>query len=61
MRLWDPTKKADPTPREQANWDRLSAAEIERQRKLRKEQAEGRRGSDQSAKDRVLNQFRSPY
>lgn len=61
MRLYDPLKKAEPTPREQANWDRLASAEIERQRKLRKDQSEGRSSADQANKQRVLNQFRSPY
>ncbi|HVL52104.1 MAG TPA: hypothetical protein VM754_11445 [Actinomycetota bacterium] len=61
MRLYDRMKKADPTPKEQANWDRLAAAEVERQRKLRKEEAEGRRVKDTAAKNRVLEQFRGRY
>ena len=56
--LYDRTKKADPTPREQANWDRLAIAEIERQRKIRRDEAEGRRGGDMAAKQRMLDLFR---
>jgi hypothetical protein len=56
--LYDRTKKADPTPREQANWNRLAAAERERQRKLREAEAQNRRGGDQIDKQRFLDQFR---
>lgn len=59
MGLYDRTKKADPTPREQANWERLAEAERERQRKLREAEAQGRKGSDQVAKQRFLEQFRN--
>lgn len=60
MPLYDRSKKREPTPKEQANWDRLAAIELERQRKLRKEQASGHRGADEAAKRRFLDQFRSP-
>lgn len=56
--LYDRTKKADPTPREQANWERLAAAERERQRLKREEEAKSRKGADQAAKQRMLEQFR---
>lgn len=58
MGLYDRTKIADPTPREQANWDRLAAAERERQRKLREAEAKNRKGGDQVDKQRFLDQFR---
>lgn len=58
MGLYDRTKKADPTPREQANWDRLAEAERERQRKLREAEAKNRKGGDQVDKQRFLDQFR---
>lgn len=58
MRLYDKDKRAEPTPREQARWNELAAAEIERQRKRRKEEAEGRRGADAAAKQRTMQQFR---
>ncbi len=58
MGLYDRTKKAEPTPREQANWERLAAAERERQRKLREAEIQGRKGADQAAKQRFLDQFR---
>lgn len=58
MRLYDRMKKADPTPKEQAHWEELAAAECERQRKLRKEQAEGRR-TDTATQQRMRQQFRS--
>jgi hypothetical protein len=57
--LYDRTKKADPTPREQANWDKLAAAERERQRKLREAESQGRKGTDQASKQRLLDQFRT--
>jgi hypothetical protein len=56
--LYDRTKKADPTPREQANWDRLAAAERERQRKKREEKEKSRKISDLASKNRTLDQFR---
>jgi hypothetical protein len=56
--LYDRTKKADPTPREQANWDKLAAAERERQRKKREEDEKSRKGADLAAKQRMLDQFR---
>lgn len=59
MGLYDRTKKADPTPREKANWERLAAAERERQRKLREAEANGRKAADLAAKQRLLDQFRN--
>ncbi|CAN5737992.1 hypothetical protein BH23ACT12_BH23ACT12_20450 [soil metagenome] len=59
MGLYDRTKKADPTPKEQANWERLATAERERQRKQREAKAQGRKGADQAAKQRFLDQFRN--
>lgn len=60
MAFYDRSKKRGPTPKEQANWDRLAAIEVERKRKLREEQASGRRGADEAAKRRFMDQFRSP-
>ena len=45
--IYDRTKKAEPTAKEQARWNELAEAEYERQRKLRKERADTRRGGDQ--------------
>lgn len=58
MGLYDRSKKADPTPREQANWEKLAAAERERQRKKREEEAKSRKAADLAAKQRMLDQFR---
>jgi hypothetical protein len=46
--IYDRTKKAEPTAKEQARWNELAEAEYERQRKLRKERADTRRAGDQS-------------
>ena len=59
MPLYDRSKRRDPTPKEQANWDRLFSAEKEKQRKERQKKA-GRFGND-AAKRNFLDKFRSPY
>ena len=56
MPLWDRTKRRDPTPKEQANWDRLFTAEKERQRKER----EKMRYSNQAAQRSMLERFKNP-
>ena len=59
MPIYDRSKHRDPTPKEQANWDRLFSAEKERQRKAR-QQKPGRFGND-AAKRSFLDKFRSPF
>jgi hypothetical protein len=54
--LYDRTKRRDPTPKEQANWDRLFAVEKENRRKER----EKMRFSNASAQRSMLDRFRSP-
>lgn len=58
MTLYDRTKKAEPTAKEKAHWDELAAAEVERIRKVRKEQADGRRSAEDTSKLRSLDEFR---
>lgn len=58
MTLYDRSKKAEPTAKEKAHWEELAAAEHERMRKVRKEQADGRRNVDDPSKLRSLDQFR---
>ena len=55
MPLYDRSKRRDPTPKEQANWDRLFAAEKEKQRKQR----EKTRYSNDAAARSLLDRFRS--
>ena len=57
MGFYDRFKRRDPTPKEQANWDRLFAAEKEKQRKER----EKTRYSHDAAKRSMLDRFRSPF
>jgi hypothetical protein len=58
LALYDRTKKAEPTAKEKAHWEELAAAEVERMRKIRKEQADGRRSAEDTSKLRSLDQFR---
>lgn len=58
MPLYDRSKQKGPTAKEQANWERLAEAELERQRKLRKQEAEGRRVGDHTRRQSILDQFR---
>ena len=55
MPLYDRNKRRDPTPKEQANWDRLFAAEKEKQRQAR----EKMRYSNDAAKRSMLERFRT--
>ena len=59
MPIYDRSKRRDPTPKEQANWDRLFSAEKERQKKAR-QQKPGRFGND-AEKRTFLDRFRSPF
>jgi hypothetical protein len=59
MPLYERSKGRDPTPKEQANWDRLFSAEKESQRKKR-QQRPGRFGND-AEKRSFLDRFRSPF
>ncbi len=53
--LYDRTKRRDPTPKEQSNWDRLFAAEKEKQRKER----EKMRFTNAQAQRSMLDRFRA--
>ncbi|MGQ0678641.1 MAG: hypothetical protein ACT4OM_03110 [Actinomycetota bacterium] len=56
MRLWDPKKLRDPTPKEQANWEVLFNAEKQKQKQKRQE--EDRKFNREQAERRRLEQFR---
>ena len=53
--IYDRKKRRDPTPKEQANWERLFAAEKEKRRKDR----EKMRFADSSAQRSMLERFRA--
>lgn len=59
MPLYERSKGRDPTPKEQANWDRLFSAEKDRQRRER-QQKRGRFGNE-GEKRSFLDKFRSPF
>jgi hypothetical protein len=55
MALYDRMKRRDPTPKEQANWDRLFAAEKDKKRKER----EKMRFTNAATQRSMLDRFRA--